>query len=214
MRKTIEVVITDDHPIVVNGLKKVLDDFEHIQVTAVFHNGNDLLQSIAAHQPNVLVLDMHLPDTTGIEIARIVTKKYPAVKILVLSSSDIILQVKKMLQIGCAGYLLKDSDDLTIVAAIETVFNGGQYLSPSLHQRVVDDMFKTRNIEKKQALLTKREKEVLQLIIDELTSQEIAAKLFISPHTVENHRISLMQKLEVKNTAGLVKKALEGGLTN
>jgi DNA-binding CsgD family transcriptional regulator len=74
-------------------------------------------------------------------------------------------------------------------------------------------MFKTRNTEKKQAILTKREREVLQLIIDEHTSQEIAAMLFISPHTVENHRISLMQKLEVKNTAGLVKKALEGGLT-
>lgn len=213
MRKTIEVVITDDHPIVVNGLKKVLDDFEHISVTDVFHNGNDLLQGITNRQPDVLLLDMHLPDTTGPEIAKVVTKKYPGIKILVLSSSDIILQVKKMLQIGCAGYLLKDSDDITIVTAIETVFNGGQFLSPSLRQRVVDDMFKTRNIEKKQALLTKREKEILQLIIDELTSQEIAAKLFISPHTVENHRISLMQKLEVKNTAGLVKKALEGGLT-
>lgn len=211
--KHIEVAITDDHPIVVNGLKKVLDDFAHIEVTAVYHTGNALLQGIAQRQPDVLLLDMHLPDTTGIEIARVITKKYPQVRILVLSSSDVLLQVKKMLQLGCAGYILKDSDDMTIVTAIETVYGGGQFLSPVLQQRVVDDMFKTRNAEKKQAMLTKREKEVLQLIIDEHTSQEIANMLFISPHTVENHRISLMQKLEVKNTAGLVKKALEGGLT-
>jgi DNA-binding NarL/FixJ family response regulator len=211
--KKIEVAITDDHPIVVNGLKKVLDDFSHIEVTNVYHTGNALLQDIEIHQPDVLLLDMHLPDMTGIDIARVITKKYPQVRILVLSSSDVMLQVKKMLQLGAMGYVLKDADDLTIVKAIETVYNGGQFLSPALQQRVVDDMFKTRNTEKRQAILTKREREVLQLIIDEHTSQEIASLLFISPHTVENHRISLMQKLEVKNTAGLVKKALEGGLT-
>lgn len=211
--KKIQVAITDDHPIVINGLKRVLGDFPHIEVTDVYNTGNALLQGLIIQQPDVLLLDMHLPDMEGTELARAITKKYPRVRILVLSSSDIMIQVKKMLQLGCMGYLLKDSEDTTIVTAIETVYSGGQFLSPVLQQRIVEDMFKSRHNEKKQAMLTSREKEVLQLIIDEHTSQEIASMLFISPHTVENHRISIMQKLEVKNTAGLVKKALQLGLT-
>lgn len=213
MTKKIQVAITDDHPIVVNGLKRVLADFPHIEVTAVYNTGAALLQDIKSKQPDVLLLDMHLPDMEGTEIARNITKKFPEVRILVLSSTDIMIQVKKMLQLGCMGYLLKDSEDTTIVTAIETVYNGGQFLSPVLQQRIVEDMFKSRQSDKKQAMLTSREKEVLQLIIDEHTSQEIASMLFISPHTVENHRISIMQKLDVKNTAGLVKRALQLGLT-
>jgi DNA-binding NarL/FixJ family response regulator len=117
--------------------------------------------------------------------------------------------VKKMLKMGCMGYILKDSDDVTILKAIETVQNGGQFLSPLLQQQLVEDMFGGK---RKNNHLTRREKEILQLIVHEHTNQEIADKLFISLHTVENHRISLLHKLEVKNTAGLVKVALETGL--
>ncbi len=147
----------------------------------------------------------------GPDLARQLLKKYPSIKIIVLTSSDVTVQVKKMLQIGCQGYLLKDSDDKTIVQAIETVYGGGQFLSPAIQQQLVNDMFRTKN-QKQNTLLTRREKEVLQLITQEFTNQEIADKLFISLHTVDNHRSSLFQKLDAKNTAGLVKKAIENGL--
>lgn len=209
----IKVSIADDHPVVANGIKNILNDFKHLEVLAVYPNGNALLQGIKALQPDVLLLDMNLPDTEGAELARTITKLYSTVKILVFSSSDITIQVKKMLQAGAAGYLLKESDDVTIVKAIETVYNGGQFLSPAIQQAMVDDMFKNKN-RPKQAVLTRREKEVLQLIVAEHTNQEIADKLFISPHTVDNHRINLLQKLNVKNTAGLVKVALQNGLVD
>jgi DNA-binding NarL/FixJ family response regulator len=208
---TIKVAITDDHPIVANGLKKILDDFENINVVAVYATGNDMLKEVGASLPDVMLLDMNLPDLEGPDLARQLLKKFPAIKIIVLTSSDVTVQVKKMLQIGCQGYLLKDSDDKTIVEAIEAVYNGGQYLSPVIQQQLVNDMFRNKN-QKQNTLLTRREKEVLQLITQEYTNQEIADKLFISLHTVDNHRSSLLQKLDAKNTAGLVKKAIENGL--
>lgn len=208
---TIKVAITDDHPIVANGLKKILDDFENIEVVAVYATGNDMLKQVGTALPDVMLLDMNLPDLEGPDLARQLLKKFPSIKIIVLTSSDVTVQVKKMLQIGCQGYLLKDSDDKTIVQAIETVYKGGQFLSPIIQQQLVNDMFKSKN-QKQNTLLTRREKEVLQLITQEFTNQEIADKLFISLHTVDNHRSSLLQKLDAKNTAGLVKKAIENGL--
>lgn len=208
---TIKVAITDDHPIVANGLKKILDDFENINVVAVYATGNEMLKEVGTSLPDVMLLDMNLPDLEGPDLARQLLKKFPTIKIVVLTSSDVTVQVKKMLQIGCQGYLLKDSDDKTIVEAIEAVYNGGQFLSPVIQQQLVNDMFRNKN-QKQNTLLTRREKEVLQLITEEFTNQEIADKLFISLHTVDNHRSSLLQKLDAKNTAGLVKKAIENGL--
>ena len=181
-------------------------------MVGVFASGAALLKEIVPIKPDVLLLDMHLGDMDGAELVSAVLKKAPDVKILVLSSTDILLQVKKVLKLGCMGYLLKDSEDAVIIQAIETVYNGGQFISPLLQAALVEDMFRNKANEKRSLTITRREKEVLQLIIQELTNQEIADKLFISLHTVENHRISLLHKLNVKNTAGLVKVALQTGL--
>jgi len=209
---SIRVAIADDHPIAGSGLKKILNDFPHIRVEAIYGTGKDLLEGLRKEQPDVLLLDMHLPDLEGPALARDILKRYESLRILVLSSSDIIVQVKKMLQLGCMGYLLKDSDDVTIVKAIETVYEGGQFLSPVLQQRLLGDLFRNKQTDRYQAHLTRREKEILQLITREFTNQEIADKLFISLHTVDNHRSSLLQKMQAKNTAGLVRKAIEHGL--
>jgi len=208
----ITLAIADDHPIVANGIRTILRGVHNIEVIDTYTSGQALLQGIQNQRPDVLLLDMQLPDMNGPELAASILKLYPQQRILVLSSTDILLQVKKMLKLGCMGYLLKDADDITIIKAIETVQQGGQYLSPVLNQQLIDDLFRNKKSEKKNTLLTRREKEVLQLIIDEHTNQEIAEKLYISLHTVENHRISLLHKLEVKNTAGLVKVALQTGL--
>jgi DNA-binding NarL/FixJ family response regulator len=202
-------MITEDHPVVTNGLVKILHEQQGFEVQATFTNGRDLLSALKNTVPDILLLDMHLPVMEGPELAAEIIKKHPSVKIIVLSSVDVIIQVKKMLQLGCHGYLLKDSDDAMIIEAIETVHAGGQFLSPVLQQQIMQDLFKRNHPVTE---LTRREKEVLQLITEEYTNQEIAEKLFISPHTVDNHRVSLLNKLQAKNTAGLVRKALEQGL--
>lgn len=206
----IKLTITDDHPLVRNGLVNVLNQAEGMEVVAAYGSGKELLDGIALLQPDILLLDMQLPDLQGPFLAQAILDKYPQVKIIVISSFDVIVQVKKMLKMGCMGYLLKDADEATIIEAIQTVNNGGQYLSQRLTQEIVQDSF--RNKRQQKLVLSRREKEVLQLIVQEHTNQEIADKLFLSLHTVENHRISLLHKLNVKNTAGLVREAVENGL--
>lgn len=206
----IRLTITDDHPLVRNGLVNVLNNVEGMEVVAAYGSGKELLDGIAKLQPDILLLDMQLPDLQGPYLAQTILDKYSQVKIIVISSFDVIVQVKKMLKMGCLGYLLKDADETTIIEAIQTVHNGGQYLSARLTQEIVQDSFKNKRQQK--LVLSRREKEVLQLIVQEHTNQEIADKLFLSLHTVENHRISLLHKLNVKNTAGLVREAVENGL--
>jgi len=204
-----KIMITDDHPLVAKGLVKIFNEHPGFEVLATFTNGKELLSELKNRLPDVLMLDMHLPEIEGPELAAQILDKYPSVKIIILSSIDVLMQVKKMLQFGCSGYLLKDADDATIITAIETVVAGGQFLSPILQQQLLEDLFKKK---KPVTDLTRREKEILQLITEEYTNQEIADKLFISPHTVDNHRVSLLSKMQAKNTAGLVRKALEQGL--
>jgi DNA-binding NarL/FixJ family response regulator len=205
----IKLMITDDHPVVTNGLEKIFANHSMVEVINICHSGKELLQALKTFTPDVLLLDLHLQDMDGPKLVPMVLQKLPDLKIIILSSSDIIIQVKKMLQLGCVGYLLKDADDTTLTNAVETVYKGGQVLSPVLQQQLLSDLFKKRQ---QTTELTRREKEVLQLITEEFTNQEIADKLFISPHTVDNHRISLLHKLQAKNTAGLVRRAIEQGL--
>ena len=206
----IKVTITDDHPIVANGIKNILNALPQFQILDIYTSGNALLKNIGENLPDVLMLDFNLPDTTAVELTKVLKKKYPSLKILIFTSIDIILHVKKVLQAGADGFMLKESDDLTIIEAIETIYKGEQYLSPAIKNNLIDDLLKPQ----KKMVLTRREKEILQLIVSEYTNHEIAEKLFISPHTVDNHRINLLQKLQVKNTAGLVKVAMERGLVD
>lgn len=209
---SIKVSITDDHPVVAEGITKLIQNATGMELVACYTNGQSLLRDIEANQPDVLILDMQLPDSNGPDIARTILKSHPHIAIVVLSSFDVLIQVKKMLQLGCKGYLLKDADGDLILDTIRKVHQGEQVISPSLEKRLLNDMLKNKSQAKEGATLSKREKEVLQLIVDEFTNQEIADKLFVSPHTVEFHRMSLLHKLKVKNTAGLVKKAIENGL--
>lgn len=208
----INVIITDDHPVVSNGLRNMLALQTHIHVNAVYDKASEL----TAHMPEitppcVLILDMQLPDGNGYDLAQSVLKTKPGISILVFSSTDTVYQIKKMLQAGCLGYLPKNADDETIVKAIETVAKGERFLSPSLEAALLDDMIRNKDKNKK-TTLTKREKEVLALIVKEYTNQEIANELYLSLSTIEFHRTSLLQKLKVKNTAGLVRVAIETGL--
>lgn len=210
---SIKVVITDDHPLAIAGLQNMLASSSHIIVQHTFNNGTDLLKGLESEQPDVLLLDVLLPDITGHELAGIIHKKYPKINILAITSLDAPIHVKAMLRNGCKGYLLKSSDVQTLIHAIEEVNKGKEYIEPSIKDQMLHNMLhfrKQKNIKK--PTLTRREIEILHLIIEENTSQQIADKLFLSLRTIENHRFSLFQKLNVNNTVGLVKVAIQLGL--
>lgn len=206
----IRAVICDDHPVVAGGIKTLLEKKGTIQVLAIYYSAEELLSNIKTSAPDILILDMQLPDGGGPDTAKQVLKANPHTQILVFSSSDTLYLVKKMLQAGCGGYALKNTDDLILIKAIETVAAGGRFLSPELEKALLDDSFKNKAAKK--LTLTKREKEVLDLIVQEHTNQEIADKLFLAVSTVELHRTNMLQKLGVKNTAGLVRVAIQTGL--
>jgi DNA-binding NarL/FixJ family response regulator len=149
-----------------------------------------------------------MPGKSGPELAVIIAKKYPTVKMIALTNVDVISQVKQMLQKGCLGYLLKDVSPEILLKAIETVHNGQQFLKEDFKTQLLNSLSGNES----NHLITRREKEILKLIVEENTNQDIAGKLFLSLRTVENHRNNLLQKLQVKNTAGLVKVAIQEGL--
>lgn len=204
----INVAIVDDQVIILNGLQKILAEADHINVSALYNNGDQLLEGLETSQPDVLLLDIQMPGKSGIELAAIISKKYPAVKMIALTNVDVLTQMKQMLQKGCLGYLLKDVSPEILVSAIETVHSGQQFLNENLKKQLLNSL----SGQDDKQLITRREKEILKLILEENTNQDIANKLFLSLRTVENHRNNLLQKLNVKNTAGLVKIALQEGL--
>ncbi|MEO8770869.1 MAG: response regulator transcription factor [Ferruginibacter sp.] len=203
----INVAITDDQSIIINGLQKILSDKPGIKITGTFINGDALLDALKLEQPDVLLLDIQMPGKTGIELAGIITKKYPAIKIIALTNFDLPAQIKRMLQQGCQGYLLKDVSPEIIVAAIKKVYAGDMYIQEEIQVKLVKGLSEPAT-----GVITRREKEILKLIVEEYTNKEIADKLFLSLRTVENHRNHLLQKFGVKNTAGLVKIAIQEGL--
>ncbi|MBL0357560.1 MAG: response regulator transcription factor [Chitinophagaceae bacterium] len=204
----ISLAITDDQVIILNGLQKILADVPNIQITGIYNNGDELLEGLIKQQPDVLLLDIQMPGKSGVELAAIITKTYRNIKIIALTNVDVIAQIKKILQQGVMGYLLKDASPEKIVKAIETVYAGEQFIQEELKQQLLNSL----SASNAKQIVTRREKEILQLIVDEFTNQEIADKLYLSLRTVENHRNNLLQKLDVKNTAGLVKVAIQEGL--
>lgn len=206
------VNIVDDHPLAITGLRNMLLACEHIKVTQCYATGTALLAGLQKAQPDVLLLDMLLPDINGEELAAIISKDYPSIKILVITSLDATIHIKTMLRNGCKGYLLKNTEVDTLIQAIEQVHEGMEYIEPSLKEQMLHNLLHYRKKNKKTPILTRREIEILKLITEEFTNQQIADKLSLSMRTIEKHRFSLLQKLDSKNTAGLVKTAIELGL--
>lgn len=210
----INVAIIDDHHMVIEGLEKVLLSLENVRVIATYTRAAALLEGLKKDIPDVLLLDVQLPDQTGLELAKILAKDYPQIRILVFSGVESNYYIQDMIKQGCLGYIFKSTADRDLLSsAIQSVYNEELFLDPSIRNELLQDMLlskrKKNNLEPK---LTEREKEVLQLIVKEYDNHEIARRLFISLRTVENHRYHLFQKLEVKSAVGLVKVALQMGL--
>ncbi len=210
----IQIAIADDHLMVINGIQKMLSVFPDIVITDTYVNGDELLQGMEIRQPDVLLLDIQMPGKTGDKLAPALLKKHPELRILVLTNFDSVFYVKKMMGNGALGYLLKSTDPKTFTEAIRTVYQYKEYIEPALRQQLGEKNTRTNRHTVNMPPLSTREKEVLQLIADGHTTQEIANTLFIGFTTVENYRFNLLSKFGVKNTAILVKKAVQFGLVS
>ncbi len=207
----IKVGIVDDHDLILHGLSHMLSHQNLCTVVFQASTGEETYNKLQEIPIDVLLLDIELPDTNGVELCGKLLKSFPTLKIIALTNHDETMWVRKMLRAGALGYLLKGTDKGNLLQAISTVFEGQQFLDPQVQNAILQQTLSGRknSIEVK---LTKRETEILALIANEYSNQEIADKLFLSIRTVEAHRNSLNQKLDIKNTAGLVKEALLRGL--
>lgn len=208
----IKIAIADDHPLVINGLRFILNNSADMTIIGTYGNGKELLKGLLTNLPDVLLLDIHMPGQTGEELAEAISEMYPSVKMLALTNLDNVYYIKSMLRKGVYGYLLKTSREHILLDAIRTVNEGRQYLEATLKEKVLQDDLQAKKMMSANPILSWREKEVLQHISCNLTSQQIAEKLFISKRTVDSHRLSLLTKLGVKNVAALVKKGIQLGL--
>ena len=201
----IKVFIVDDHYMVIEGIHSLLQNEKKIEWVGHASNAASCL-SFLEHQetPDVILMDINLPDKSGIDLCREVKEKYPSTFILGLSTFNQQSFIEKMINSGASGYLLKNATQEELLEGIETVVNGKQFLS-------FDAVLALRKVETSDSVpvITRREKEVLGLIADGMTNNEIAQKLFISVATVDTHRKNLLAKFESKNIASLIKMAMQ-----
>jgi DNA-binding NarL/FixJ family response regulator len=204
----IRIAITDDHPVVQDGLQRIIELQQNMCVTDVYANARQLLLGLQKRQPDVLLLDLQLPDTGGEEIVPSIRKTYPEMKIIMLTANSNVHSIKMMMNLGAKAYLLKNSDQALLVKAIEEVYRGGIFVSENVQQKLNEALLQSRSEMTAVNELTNREKEILRLIAQEKNSKEIGELLHIGYRTVENYRTLIMQKLGVKNMVGMVKKAI------
>jgi DNA-binding NarL/FixJ family response regulator len=206
----INILIADDHQLLIDGIKAALAGIEDLNIAAEVYNGYQVLEKLDSGLPvDIILMDINMPKLDGLSCTKMVHKKYPEIKIIALSQYDEKRFVKQMVKNGASGYLLKDSGKDILVKAIRTVHGGESYFCERLSLRLINQELKMEDTRSLFPKLTEREIEILRLIGRELSSQEIADKLFISFHTVESHRANLMSKAGVKNTAGLIRWATE-----
>lgn len=198
----IRVQIVDDHKMLVEGLSKLIDESGVARVAGVSHDAAHCHRMLADETPDVLLLDINLPDANGVDLCIELKTKYPDLKILALTSYGEYTVVRRMIENGASGYLLKNAMSEEMIAGIEAVFAGEIFLC---HE--VDVLMKKQ--ENTAVWLTQRERELLKLIVEGYTNPEIAGRIFLSPETIKGYRKNLLFKLGVKNTAMLVKLAIE-----
>jgi DNA-binding NarL/FixJ family response regulator len=208
----IKLAIIDDHEVIINGLKAMLSAYSHFSIIYTANNASDLLSLLKNEQPDVLLMDIQMPEMNGVELCKHVHKQYPAIKIIAFSSFDDSHYVKQIIRNGASGYLLKNAEQQSIITAIEKVVTGEEVIDEAIKKILIGESITGHRRSIFDIPLTNREKEILKLIAGELTNQEIADQLFISLRTVETHRFNLTQKLGAKNTASLVKEAMKRGL--
>jgi DNA-binding NarL/FixJ family response regulator len=215
----IQVYIADDHHLFIAGVKALFSEVPELELAGDAENGRALLDLLTLKKVDVILMDINMPVMSGVETTKKIKELYPEIKILALTMFDDTLHINEMINAGASGYLLKNAGKEELVTAIKKVYAGEKYVSNEVSVKLIERMFnkeqeKTSTVASntRKSELTKREIEIIKLIAQEMTNAEIAAKLNNSPMTIITHRKNLLRKLGVKNTAGLIKYAMQNGL--
>jgi len=212
---SIRIILADDHAIVRHGLSKLLREKEDLEVIAEASDGREAVELVREMSPEVVIMDVAMPELNGMEATRKIVRDFANVKVIALSMHSGRKFVIEMLQAGASGYLLKDCAFDELVDAIRVVTTNKTYLSPSITDVVVENYVRhgARSGSSAFSVLTQREREVLQLMAEGKTTKQIARDLYLSPKTVEAHRLRIMNKLNMDSVAKLTKYAIQEGLT-
>lgn len=215
--KTTKILIVDDHEVVRDGLRNILTSLDNISIAGEAGNGEDAVKMYSSLKPDLVIMDISMPGMNGIEATRVIKEKDPDARILILTMHDNQEYLNQIIRSGAKGFILKNTDKEELLDAVKTVASGDNFFSKDISKLIIDNYIRTaKETEKndgfKEVPLTKREIEILKLIASGYSNQEIANILYISYNTVDTHRKNIMHKLSIKNTAGLVRYAIEKGL--
>lgn len=203
----IKIIVVDDHPMVIEGMKAMLNQIRYVELCATASNAYEAMEKVKENQPDLVITDINMPEISGVELTSKLKKEFPNLKIIGMSTFNERSYISQMIQNGADGFLVKSASKEEIETAISSVLDGNMYLSSDAG---------ISNSEQKQLknqpTLTRREKEILTLISEGFTNPQIAEKLFISLYTVETHRKNLLSKFNTNNTASLIKIAATNGL--
>jgi two-component system, NarL family, nitrate/nitrite response regulator NarL len=208
------ILIADDHQIVIDGIISMLESDENLEIIGQAQNGQEAMCLISKNPEafNFLIADVSMPLMSGIELCKAVKSEYPKIKVLILSMYSSSVIIKDCILAEADGYILKNASKEKLIEAINDISNDGTYYSeevlPILSRQIEEEKLQKESL----SILSKRELEVLELIVQENTSEEIAQKLFISKKTVDNHRASLLEKTDSKSTIALIKYAIKCGI--
>jgi DNA-binding NarL/FixJ family response regulator len=208
---TITVVLADDHAVMREGLARLLETNADIKVIGTADNGRNAVGQVLQLKPDVVIMDITMPDMNGIEAARQISERAPGVRIMILTMHSTGEHVFNALEAGVHGYILKESASQDIINAIRAVHAGRRFLSPSVAEIVAEQVGKRTEVSPLESL-SRREREILQLVAEGYSSAKIGETLHISPKTVDTYRSRLMQKLQLKDVTGVVKFAIQHGL--
>jgi len=210
----LKILIADDHQIVRQGLMSILENEKNCLVIGEAEDGYEVLDFLSGNEADLVIMDINMPRMNGIECTIQISEKYTKTRVLALTMHSEELYLRKMLEAGAAGYVLKNADKDELLKAINTILQGNHYFSEEITLSVIHELTRPDQKSKKENIiqLTSREMEILELILAEHTNQEISNKLNISIRTVDAHRRNLIEKTGSRNTAGLVKYALENNL--
>jgi len=213
--KPVEIVIADDHTIVRQGLKKLLEEEDGFKITGEAMNGLEAVQKVQMLKPDVIIMDIAMPVLNGIEAARQIKQSAVKTKVIILSMHDHTRYIRELLSIGVSGYLLKNAVSNDIIKAIKAAVRGETFLSSSISNRVIEDyvgMNRKTSQDELYNLLTNREREVFQMMVEGHPTKKISEILCLSPSTVKSHRANIMEKLKMENISKLIQYAIHLGI--
>jgi two-component system response regulator NreC len=210
----IKILLVDDHAIMRDGIKALLSIYDDIEVVGEASEGREAIEMARELNPDVVVMDISMPGMDGLEVTRRLTKRNPGMKVIILTQHDNREYILSAIKVGAAGYIPKKALGSDLVSAIRAVHSGDSFLYPSAAKTLIDDYRKQAEQPDIYESLTEREREILKLIAEGLTSREIANALYISQKTVQGHRTKIMEKLDLHNRTELIKYAIRKGLVD